>query len=483
MPTTYSPDYIYSFQNKVTDKFDDLAEFVSLYDNLVKQDSIKPLFSQTCKYELFPKKKIFKRIRIKDRSVWRPTLPRTDNEKMRKTIKTILNKITEKNYGVLIETLMCEIGKFTTYDILDILADEIVNKIVYDSTFHNIYIKLCSRIWSMAVWHQYLITIVVDDNEEFFWYKNTSLEEHKLHGPYESEEDIRKETNNQINFRNVLLDKLNRKFLKIDKYIEKSNTEDESRYIYRRHIFGIMEFIGKLYKKNFINEKIIHNISLYLLDYTDKLEHIPEEYIETFCILWKIVLEKITSPIRDNIVHQYYEYLNENILTRDISLRIKFMIEDSIKSYEKKYKRKLRKVDKDDSKTSSEDDEKQDKFDEIEDILSEFKYKHNVETTSHKLISYKKYINDVLDLLVYTILDDIKNEKYYLDLLKKCSFYKRNHIEQAIQRTYDNLDDITLDIPNAKSNLLHFIKSYSNFFKVKLDQSMITNIVFSLDQE
>lgn len=477
----YSPEFIFSLKENYQKKVSELCEFIKMYEVLINEDNIKPLFSQTHKYDLFPKKKNYKKFKIRNKNIWSPTIAKTDKEKIKKTIKIILNKITEKNYNILIETLICEIGKFNTSDILDILAKEILEKIVYDNHFHNIYIKLCNRIWSMKSWHEELITIIIDENNKLYWHKNSSNDkENKLNGPFDNESDIRKYTDKHINFRYILLNQLYEKFLEKDNYINESNKpniDEDLRYKYRRNIFGTLEFIGKLYKKNMISEKIIHIIFIELLNYKQQKDQIPEEYIECFCILWKIVYEKIILPIPYNLSTQYFEYIKKNIITIKWPLRIIFMIEDSIEKYEKKYKYDNQIDQKNKENNTLSDIEK------IENIIYEFKKSYNYDNTIHKLQKYSKNITDILDIIIYCVVDEIDKNKFYIDLLKNCKFINNDHIIIALDRIVKNIDEILLDIPNAKHNLLTLITSLNTNLNINLKDGIITNIILTLSSD
>lgn len=482
MVQIYPPEFILSFKTVIKTTVHKIDEFLNMYNKLIDQDHIKPLFSQTNKYDLFPKKKNFKKCRINNKNAWTPTLPKTDNEKIRKTIKIILNKITDKNYNTLIETLICEINKFTTYDVLEILSKEITSKIIYDCNFQHIYVKLCSRIWSMKNWHENLITIVIDDNDKLYWHKNTSIYNNNLNGPYNSETELRNYTNKCINFKNVLLDTLFKKFNNKDKYIIKSNEVDideDVRFKYRRNIFSTLEFIGILYKKNMISEKIIHVIMIEFLNMNGKKDSINEEYIESFCILWKNVNDKIICPIHPNLLKEYVNYIAENIVPMKWSTRITFMLEDLIEKYEYKTDTKINIKYENIKSNDVIKEDKEDKFEKIESIIYEFKNDHNVVETSQNLQKYSNEFSDsILDLLLYCSVEEIKDSKHYIDLFDKCKFINDRDIINCVDRFINNIDEIVLDIPNAKGNLLKFIKLLSNKFDIKKLTS--SNIILSL---
>ncbi len=540
MAKMYSYEYIISFKIKNQSKIDELDQFIEMYNNLINQDSIKPLFSQTYKYDLFPKKKVYKKFKIKNKNAWVPTIPKTNIEKIRKIIRIILNKITEKNYNILIETLICEINKFNTSDVLEILATEIIDKVIDDNNFHNIYIKLCNRIWSLKSWHEDLITIVIDDNNKLYWHKN-SMNDNDLNGPFDSENDIRIYTDKYINFRYMLLEILQQKFMRKDEYIKDSNQPDineDLRYKYRRYIFSIIEFIGKLYKKNMISEVIIHLCLLDLINYHKQDDQIIQEYVECFHILWKIIDEKIISPMKPDLANQYFNYIKEHIMIHNWPLRIEFMLDDIKERYEKKYKQhrnnelnknftknnftrnsisnkqkftrnniisknmtintniknNIIKIKEDlcnnideennlNGKTNEECDD--DICDKIENIIYDYKNNNKIDQNNiiRELNKYSENINKILDIIIYISLENPNYQKKYIQLLSKCNFIKNGNIIQALDRAMTHIDDIILDIPNAKNNLLNFIADSMKCLEIDNKNGIINNIIFILGCE
>lgn len=489
--------YEYDFILGLIDKFDKpnkniSEEFLEMYNKIIKEDKIKPIFSQTSKYDLHPAKKSYKKFTFKTKKdgTWAPSMPKTELEKMKKTIIMILNKITEKNYNVLIETLTCEINKFSTVDVLEILVNEIINKIIFDSNFHDIYIKLCNRIWSMKNFHDELITIIIDENDKLYWYKNTSNDQNELQGPYDSEKDIRTFTNKYINFKSYLLDRLQIKFNQKDEFIKKSNEDDldeEIRLYYRRNIFAILEFIGKLYRKKYIPDKIIHICLLNLINFFSDNVALPEEYIEGFSILWNNINSNFIDLFPENIVHQYFDHIQKNIMGLKWTLRIEFMLEDLVEKYKKKYKIKNNQknkinniennADNTDNADNTENIENKDPatiekngnksmekiIGEIDAITSKFKKKINYDETAIKLQKYLNYADIILETILYSAIEcDPKEQKIYIELIKRCDFIKLIDIKNMLELMINNLEEIEIDIPNVKKNLISFISYMDN---------------------
>ena len=229
-----------------------------------------------------------------------------------------------------------------------------------------------------------------------------------MNGPYKSEDDIREETDKIINLHHILLEKMYNKFEQRDQYIDESRANVDNKYICRINVYGIIEFAGKMYKKNIMDEKIVHNISLKLLNYNNEKDTLSEEYIEGYCIFWRIIEDKIINPLNRKLVDQYYRYVNDNILTRQLSLRIRFMVEDLIAKYEKKYKCKLVK------KTEKKNPEELQ--DEIEDMIGEFKKSHNVDDMVRQLQNINEYTDEIIARVKEVVNE--KNNHEITDMLR-----------------------------------------------------------------
>lgn len=337
MEKQYSYTFILSLQKHFTNKIDSLDNFIKNYELIIKEDNVQPLFSKTSKYDMFPKKKAYKRFNSK--SKWKPEIPKNDIDKMKKTIKTIINKISDKNYNILIETLICEIKKFKTVNILETLVEEITKIIMNDQKFHDLYFKICEKITNLTDWHENLITIILDENSNFYWYENIiDDKDPKLNGPFENEHIIRIHTNKYINFKYYLANHLQKQFNLRDEFISKSKTDDDDvRYKNRSKFFNIVKFIGKLYKKKYLNEYVIHQVIQTLLLYKTN-DKPPAEYVEAFTLLWTIIDGKFFAPFRQMYVYQYFDYLENVIFKQDWEIRLEFMIEGVIDDYKEKYK-------------------------------------------------------------------------------------------------------------------------------------------------
>jgi len=460
--------------------FDD---FLNLYSELIEKDKIQPLYCQNnptllqnqLGNNVSYKKKSLKKIKFRklNSNIWAPSVPKTEIDIVKKTIKIILNKITEKNYNVLIETLTCEINKFATIDTINILIKEILDKIIFDASFHNIYIKICMKLCDLRSFHENLIDIVLNDDEKYYWFVNTTEENNKLNGPYDSEEEIRNYIKKNINFKYYLLDELQNRFNERDEFILKSRNkelDEDDRLLYRKNVFAVLEFIGQLYNKKFICDKIVHLCLTNLLCYGNGQP--KEEYIEGFCILWNTINSKMISPFTEDIIHQYFKYVIETINKFDWSVRIEFMLEDLIETYNKKYKKinmnanmNVTKIPEKVSKTKTKEELM---VEEIENANNKFLKTRNVDDFVHVLNKYKDNVSIILDITLYSTIElDFRIQKLYVEVYKKCKFITKNMLYDALASLVLNIDDIILDIPHAKQNMMCFISllEYPQFYQ------------------
>lgn len=343
----YTIQFINSIKGSFKGKIEELEEFVKIYKTfMIGNDNIKNYhYDIIDKHGKKNKKHLFNTM--------------NDINKINMSIKIILNKITDKNVDILIESLLCEINKAYDVEILNILSNEIINKIIFEKNYQDIYINLCNKLWSIKRWQEKLINIFMNDQNKFYWYPNHQLIENikdisldtQMNGPFNNEQDAYSDAWKHYNFRATLLNALQAKFNERDKYIKlcKEEIDEEVRYKYRRNIFGIVEFIGKMYNKHYINETLLHVVLIRLLHINDNQNEsessssINEEDIESFCIIWNIIDEKV-RPFDVKIIKQYYTHIIEKIMKIKWIMRLQFMLEDLVDKYKKKYDKTVKNV-------------------------------------------------------------------------------------------------------------------------------------------
>jgi hypothetical protein len=198
-----------------------------------------------------------------------------DSVKSMKKIKGLLNKITSDNYKKLIEKLKIQLTDLEfNNDMLIDISDLILKKIYYDNKFHNLYINISKTIWT-------------------------------IYPP----------------FKKILLNNCQKEFINIDNYINQYNNEidEEEKDKINRKVLGTIEFISHLYICNSISKNIIQQCVLHLVNFED------DKHVECLKKLKEIVgFEKLDKEL----VFFVYNKITEKLKDVNISLRIRFMLEE-----------------------------------------------------------------------------------------------------------------------------------------------------------
>ena len=195
-------------------------------------------------------------------------------KKYEKIVIGNLNKITKNNIDKIIKIFDSKIREHSDPRLLNILACEILNKICFDKSFYELYIRLYKHIGD--------IVPEISFGEEC----------------------------DDINFNAILVDLCQIEFEKRGEYLKKIENEvltrqEEKDYDYeleeyklKRKIFGIVEMIAYLYRGECIMEDIIHICLLSLINdcLSSELSTYGSScYCEAFIIMWKIIDRNISN--------------------------------------------------------------------------------------------------------------------------------------------------------------------------------------------
>ena len=261
----YTKEFVLSLNEQFKDERLKLpTEFLEHYKEICEFDAKIPLFSQTSTYSSFSG---FER----SKDAWKPMTHQSKENRFAKEIKMTLNKITHTNKNKLIPVLL---KKITNQRASEVLVVELIKKIRFESNYHNIYIDLCLAV-------------------------------------------------KEPTFKSVLLNDLQYEFQNKDKYFVSSiNAEDdEARFKSRRMVFGILEFLSKLYLRGYLSFQIIHKCLLDMMNYGND-EPPSAEYVEGFSKMWKLVAHTIENKER------YTSEFKKQTDKKQYCTRIKFIIED-----------------------------------------------------------------------------------------------------------------------------------------------------------
>jgi len=232
-----------------------------------------------------------------------------DEEKRQKTFKGLLNKLTPSNFARMYEKIKeVEIANAKT---LKGLIDQIFDKALTETTFCPLYSDLCKLLTS--------------EMPEF-----------------DEEGDKRK-----LTFRRLLLNKCQNEFEKGDAAVraaEEAEAADESamsaeerqsrlREAKKERIrsLGNMQFIGFLFKKGMLTERIIHNCIVDLLREEEKPK--PED-IECLCQLLSTVGSLLPQG---DVLDAYFCRIGRLSKSPKLETRHKFMLLDLIELKDRRW--------------------------------------------------------------------------------------------------------------------------------------------------
>eukprot|EP00240_Pyramimonas_obovata_P000669 CAMPEP_0118933126 /NCGR_PEP_ID=MMETSP1169-20130426/11361_1 /TAXON_ID=36882 /ORGANISM="Pyramimonas obovata, Strain CCMP722" /LENGTH=548 /DNA_ID=CAMNT_0006875853 /DNA_START=132 /DNA_END=1774 /DNA_ORIENTATION=+ len=241
----------------------------------------------------------------KAENAWVVGQVRTDDDKMLRTIKGILNKITPEKFEKLSDQIVA--AGITTAELLRGVISLIFDKAVAEPTFCPLYARLCLKL-------------------------SKTLAEFP---PAEGEDK-------PMTFRRILLNTCQEEFegaaaqrASIMKEIaaEPNITEEDKEYRLKKvklATLGNIRLIGELFKEKMIMEKILHAC---ILDLLGKQKEIPpEENMEALCQLLTTVGKNLDNMPRSKPLIEGYFVRLQGFTKNEkaVSSRIRFMCKDVI---------------------------------------------------------------------------------------------------------------------------------------------------------
>jgi hypothetical protein len=495
-PIVYTYNTIIDLKRRYPYKATMLSWFLDYYKNIVSEDQRNPLFFKTKTYQSFPQnpfhkfkniKKVNDRWLIGNNNNWNvlESKDAEEREHIQRIIRIKLNQITDRNFTEIKRELLDEIQQMEMFELYDILIHEIYDKFLHEKKFQHDYIHLCYEINQLENLSQKLVTISIDENNQFYWFPNTTNSHFNMnpaeqfYGPFDSEEKVEESIRKNIQFRIQLMKFLEDKFARRHQFIQaiqdlrnNPELEDEDReekiYKYRREIFGVMEMIGFMYKEKLVHAKLMHVILLHLFQYSDvshtgKIGTIYSEEIESIIILWKFFAKSLKESTNEKDRGYYDDYIQlfEIIRNHNKDQRLNFLLMDIFESSGSPSSDAVEESKSPDENVDDDWEEELNKEEElVMDSMSELMESRNIEQFIDKFSKIPNNFNkNTKSLIVFTI-EHIENSIFRTmwRIVLQQKHTSHNHVLSVAQKLLDNASEWELDIPEFADKCREFIQ-------------------------
>ena len=238
-------------------------------------------------------------------NAWRPSFvedaARTDTdqevqvlEQARRKAKAVLNKLVPERFETLTQQVLdLPLHK---YVVLEVVISEIFDKALAEPYFCGVYADLCEAMNGVL---PEIVCASVDDGE----------------------------ADGVTSFRRMLLAKCRREFVNRVAVVDGSSSEEaEEAYArYRRRTLGNIIFVGELFKRHLLSEKIIHECVQMLLK-----EGEDEDSIETLAKLLSVAGAQMDRAEARPYMDAYFVKIQAMSDNPAVRARYRFMLKDCI---------------------------------------------------------------------------------------------------------------------------------------------------------
>ena len=335
---------------------------------------------------------------------------------------------------------------------------------------------LCNKIWNNKEIHLNLVNITKDD-KSYYW---NIINKDEINGPYENENYMKNIILKKINFKKYFLNYLS-KLYKV-KEVNIHNLDDDEFFVKKKKVISLIELISILYTEKYINFDIINLIIIDLLHLNNNFKIIEEIEFELINLILKNIINNKNNfkfNSYNNIINEFISTLKNILEIEDYNIkkRSKFFINDNIKLFNTL-------INKNDDKTLNKKStvkiNKKEKENDNENFEESLTKKNILNTMKlYNKLNEENKINST-NKLIDSILEQRKNTdlKFNTEILKNIKDQNNEIIINYINKIFDNIEDIYLDIPNIINNtkyLLESINYYQNYAELLNEKEKAIN--------
>jgi hypothetical protein len=462
---------------------DSTLDFLNFYNNLeVKHPTLnfnnnrKKLGFSSKKNDWKRKSKFTSKETIQFlKNTWKLSLSDNDEDNIRNKILKSLNKLNESKFTIITKELLEDIEKIEHFELINILIDCILEKIIFDENFQPLYAKLCLELSINKKWQKNLISVIEKDEEFYYSFNSLNSNNIDVFGPFESKDDAIKDGMNKNDFQKNLINKLQNKFINIPSELKKlysnQNNSDEIN-IMKKQIFALMGFIFYLVSNGFIKEYVLYHCLCKLLGMENTDAPFDEEIEAAIKTINIMRLSKIYKINMKNF-NTYKDYVQKTLVSKIKSIRIKFLLEEC-------FNMKLNNVNLHENNEINKpvSNNKKDK-ENILSLLTECKQNTSNEI-NEILNNYYDIISDK-NLIFYYWFNNIIKGKLFdgWDIFFLYIFNKNNHsfdeYWNIVKNIIKDFSEISLEYPEYMNNFIHIMRFIANTIKLNDIDNLLEN--------
>eukprot|EP01061_Rhynchopus_euleeides_P024572 TRINITY_DN39602_c0_g1_i1.p1 TRINITY_DN39602_c0_g1~~TRINITY_DN39602_c0_g1_i1.p1 ORF type:complete len:335 (+),score=156.93 TRINITY_DN39602_c0_g1_i1:123-1007(+) len=223
--------------------------------------------------------------------------PADRQEKADKKIQGVLNKLTPEKYRANWDALVALVMEYNDLDLIERIVPFIFEKAIAEPNFSDLYADFCKDLSELS---------------------------NSLSNPMGLPTDA--QTKRKSPFRKALLNRCQYEFER-----KKECEDDQAEYRMRMRAVGAIKFIGELFMRDLVVEKIMHSCIMKLLGLThNNGKQVPEpEEIEMLCKLMFTVGKELDHAQAAQHIDLYFARIQQLSEVTESS-RLRFMLKDVV---------------------------------------------------------------------------------------------------------------------------------------------------------